>query len=120
MRVPWRNHFLVVLALSAAPAAAWAEDPKPRHPTARDLVAFAREMVDRGHPDAALAFIEDAIAMEPGNADTYELLGDTYVRVGLYEKAIKAYEKLLTLAPHCSRAVEVTRWLAQRRSAKAG
>jgi Tfp pilus assembly protein PilF len=94
------------------------EEKKTRTP--EELVAFGRTMLDSGHPEAAIAFLEEAVSMNPSYADAYELLGDAYALSGRNDKAVEAYEKFLALAPHDPRATDVARFVAGHKPAPAG
>lgn len=45
----------------------------------------------------AIDFLEDFIALEPGNIDAYEILGSSLLKVRNYKKAIDVYNKILEL-----------------------
>ena len=49
--------------------------------------------------DAAAAYFEKAIHLEPLNATTYRLMGDGYAHVSQFSKAITYYQKALEIDP---------------------
>ena len=108
-----------VVALAAVAATAFAEPEKKTTRSAEDLCAFGKSMVDAGHPEAAIAFLEEAVAMKPAFADAYELLGDAYALSGRNEKAVAAYEKFLALAPLDPRAGDVSKFVQEHRPSPA-
>jgi Flp pilus assembly protein TadD len=101
----------LVVSVATAGSVALAQ-PAPAHPTPQKLLAFGRSMLNAGHPQAALAFLEEAVTISPSLADGYELLGDAWTTVGRFDKAVVAYEKFLALAPADPRAKLITRAVA--------
>ncbi|MFH2059995.1 MAG: M48 family metalloprotease [Pseudomonadota bacterium] len=51
------------------------------------------------------------MAVDPGNADIYVLVGDYYYHQTSYQKAIEAYENVLKLAPENIHALNNLAWL---------
>ncbi len=88
--------------------------------SARELSEFAKTFLDRGHPEAAIGLLEEAVAQEPDYAEAYMLLGDAYALGGRNDKAVEAYEKFLALAPLDPRAKEVTGFVRANRPSKPG
>jgi cytochrome c-type biogenesis protein CcmH/NrfG len=115
-----RSRFLIVaFALSSLFSLnTFAEEKKPAR-SAQELAAFGKNMLEAGHPEAAIAFLEEAVAMQPAFADAYELLGDAYAFSGRNDKAVRAYEKFLALAPLDPRAGDVSKFVQDHRPAPA-
>jgi len=116
MSTLFRSALLLALALSLAARTARADSPrKPK--TAEEIAAFGKTMLDNGHPEAAIAFFEEAVAIKPSYTDAYEWLGDSYALCGRSAKAVEAYEKFLALAPHDPRARDVSKFVQDHRPA---
>lgn len=98
-----------VIALGLSTAALAGEGRRMRSPA--ELTAFGKELLDKGHPEAAIAFLEEATAVDPSHADAYLALGDAYALSGRVEKAIASYEKFLALSPADPRAADVVRYV---------
>ncbi len=108
---------LSVVALSVFALTASAEPPKKVTRSAEELAAFGKTMLDGGHPEAAVAFLEEAVTMKPAFADAYESLGDAYALTNRNDKAVEAYEKFLALAPLDPRAADVSKFVQAHRPA---
>ncbi len=57
-----------------------------------------------GRLDSAATVLEAAVLMDPNYAEPMQLLGDTYARLGEYEKARAQYDRVLVLQPGDARA----------------
>lgn len=69
---------------------------------------FAREPFDQFLEKRYLALI---LEIESDNADLYTIVGDKYQSMGLYRKAIDAYENVLKVAPDNVHALNNLAWL---------
>src|SRR5581483_469039 len=69
----------------------------------------------------ALASYKEALKLDANNADAYNGIGNVYSARQNWEKALKAYEQAIKLAPHVSsfyrRKSEVLRWLGRNEEA---
>ncbi len=59
----------------------------------------AKGHFDRGQYQDALKDLEQAVMNQPGNGFIYKLYGDTYFKIGEYEKAFMKYEEAFNLNP---------------------
>jgi tetratricopeptide (TPR) repeat protein len=66
--------------------------------------SYARVLVRRQKPEAALVETEKLLALEPGNANFLALKGSILVRIGHHAEAIKIYEKVLRDYPNQARS----------------
>jgi tetratricopeptide (TPR) repeat protein len=57
-----------------------------------------------GSTDKAIANMEKAVELSPGNPDLYWLLGDLYNRAQRYDDAVGAATKLLAIQPNSAGA----------------
>ena len=53
--------------------------------------------MERGYPEAAVLDLEEALRLNPKDAETTVQLGDVYLSLKDKDKALKAYEKAITL-----------------------
>ena len=65
----------------------------------RAAMILSRHEIDAGRFDRALQIIGDVLAVEPNNADAYNLIGYFYGYRGDYEKAIENIKKYQFMAP---------------------
>ena len=99
---PMLQRFLrfVPMLMGAFPFTVQAQTATRRNALSADeLLVFARTMLERGHPEAAIPFLEEVTALQPGRPKAYELLGDAYASADRADRAIDNYEKFLALAP---------------------
>ena len=89
---------LLVLA-AAAGAAAGDDDDDPN--IARDpSVVAARQAVRSRQYGDAIRLLNDALARDPNDADTHNLLGFAHRQSGDLDRAFRHYHEALRLAPH--------------------
>ncbi len=69
-------------------------------PRARSLIDVGRGLLARGDIDAATDSFEAALAVDPGNPNTYLALGDAARGAGLQGKAIHYYREALVRDPN--------------------
>lgn len=69
-------------------------------PRARALIDGGRSLLARGDVDAATDNFESALAVDPGNPETYLALGDAARSAGLQGKAIHYYREALERDPN--------------------
>lgn len=69
-------------------------------PRARVLIDDGRSLLARGDVDAATDNFESALAVDPGNPETYLALGDAARSAGLQGKAIHYYREALERDPN--------------------
>jgi cytochrome c-type biogenesis protein CcmH/NrfG len=106
----------LLMMASLVALGARAEERRVARRSPEELLTFAKSILKSGHPQAALAFLEDVVASNPGWADPYETLGDAYSLCGRSSAAVQAYEKFLTLAPKDPRAEVISRAAADLRA----
>ena len=73
-------------------------------PSARQQIFLAREMEERGDPDAARLRLLQAVAMEPANAAAHEELGLFYRRIGERDLALRHLTRANRIDPARPRA----------------
>ena len=61
------------------------------------LIMRANLDLERGYPEAAVLDLEEALRLNPKDAETTVQLGDVYLSLKDKDKALKAYEKAITL-----------------------
>ena len=66
---------------------------------------------DRFEEFVAQRILLQELAVDPGNADIYALVGDYYLSRSSYQKAIDAYENVLKVAPDHVHALNNLAWL---------
>ena len=88
---------LLVGVTGSAGSARVADTTDPR---ARSLIDSGRAMLSRGDVEAATDSFEAALAVDPGNPDTYLALGDAARSAGLQGKAIHYYRDALVRDPN--------------------
>ena len=94
---PWCAAMIVVLA-AAGGAAAVDEDDDPN--VARDPSYVAARQAIRGRQYGdAIRLLNDALARDPGDADTHNLLGFAYRKGGDLDRAFRHYHEALRLSP---------------------
>jgi Flp pilus assembly protein TadD len=86
---------LLVVALALVASAAWAD----RRGDAKAQVAFGIEVARAGLWREAVFRFERAIEIDPTYAAAYNNLAVAYEQAGELDKARRAYEKALELAP---------------------
>ena len=88
---------LLVAVTGSAGSARVGETTDPR---ARSLLEGGRSLLARGDIEAATDSFEAALAVDPGNPDTYLALGDASRSAGLQGKAIHYYREALIREPN--------------------
>jgi tetratricopeptide (TPR) repeat protein len=68
-------------------------------PSASEHVAQGMAYVEQGKLDEAIVEFEQAIELDPDNADAHRNLGTAYGEQGQWEKAVVPYEKAIELDP---------------------
>ena len=81
--------------LQAAGSNSSSSSSKPKNP---DFTAGVK-LVDAGDYDAAIPYLEKAIAAEPKNADAQNYLGYSYRKLGNRDKAFEHYGLALAIEP---------------------
>ena len=61
----------------------------------------------KGDYDRALADINQAIKLEPNDANWYDSRGEVYLNKGDYDRAIAEYERALQIRPNFTNAQEM-------------
>ena len=61
------------------------------------LIMRANLDLERGYPEAAVLDLEEALRLNPNDAETTVQLGDVYLLLKDKDKALKAYEKAISL-----------------------
>lgn len=61
------------------------------------LIMRANLDLERGYPEAAVLDLEEALRLNPKDAETTVQLGDVYLSLKDKDKALRAYEKAITL-----------------------
>jgi len=73
-------------------------------PSASDHIDTGVEYAEQGQLDEAIAEYQEAIKLEPDNADAHRNLGTAYGEQGEWEEAAAAYEQAIELAPDSGEA----------------
>lgn len=63
------------------------------------LSAISRSYLQLGKLDHALQYAEQAIRNDATSKESWEILAETFIAKGLYEKGVQAYEQILSLHP---------------------
>jgi Flp pilus assembly protein TadD len=63
-------------------------------------------VVARFDPAAAIDLLGRAIALDPGNPDAHNNLGNAFLTLGRHAEAVHAYERCLELSPGHPQAAE--------------
>jgi len=63
-----------------------------------------RQQYIKGDFDKAITYYSEAIALDPGYSETYDLRGESYVLQGKYEEAINDFKKSLELNSNNARS----------------
>ncbi|WP_068311166.1 tetratricopeptide repeat protein [Polycladidibacter hongkongensis] len=93
----------VIIGLTTRAMAEWEDEATQEK---NELFTQATELIKAERYDDALKVLETAGALEPPDADTLNLLGFTYRKLGEYGKAGELYNKALQLQPTHMGALE--------------
>lgn len=63
------------------------------------LAGLARLAMNEGDPAAAVDYLNQAIAINPGDALHHEMLGEAYYEMNLLDKSVTAMEQAVALEP---------------------
>jgi Flp pilus assembly protein TadD len=66
---------------------------------ADDLVKSGKRYLDEGNYNNALSFFDQALSIEPTNADLWNLKGIALRSLGRYDEASDCYNKSLEIEP---------------------
>jgi Flp pilus assembly protein TadD len=89
----------IVLALAAAGAADAKEGAEEEAATQDPTHVAAREAIDERRYAEALRLLGEALARDAQNAETHNLLGFAYRKLGNLEQAFRHYDEALRLNP---------------------
>ncbi len=95
-----RHHAAGKSAQSAQPA------PAPTDPV-KAAWSEAHALSDAGHHDRAIAVLDSALAVNPGNVDLTWLEAAVYGGSGNHKEAVARYERLLAVHPELARDVRM-------------
>jgi type IV pilus assembly protein PilF len=97
--VRWGLAVMAVAALTAACGGGRSTKRQPQDDLAQK-VRLAQGYLRAGRVGPALQAAQEAIALDPKNADLYNLEGQVYFMSGRYPEAEEAFKKALELDPH--------------------
>jgi tetratricopeptide (TPR) repeat protein len=115
-QLPTFTALLVLLGfvLSAGAAAQAGSDPSRRADRVGELIARGRAFEQRGDPSTATGYFRDAISSGPRDPRGYRALGESYLALREWARALEVFEAGVQAAPG---APEL--WLGLSRSARA-
>ena len=77
-----------------------------REEATQHQAVIARHYYASDQADQAVAALQQLIAVDKTNFEAYDLLGQTYAKVGEYEQALRVYKNLAKVDPNNATAYE--------------